>query len=52
MRQHALRIPDELMIRIDERASSVGLSRNEWLVRAIGWALDQPVKTTTKVEKL
>lgn len=51
-RQHSLRVPPDLMDEIDVRAKSVGLSRNEWIVRAMRWALAQPVRTTTVTEKL
>ena len=43
-----LRLPDELAKRIDQRVASVGLSRNAWLVKALTWAVDQPVKTTVE----
>lgn len=44
MKQHALRMPDELAERVDERAARVGLSRNAWLLKAVEWALEQPTK--------
>lgn len=47
MKQMPIRVPDELITRIDERAEKVGLSRNAWLTKAIEWALDQPVTTRT-----
>lgn len=37
--QVALRLPADLVIAIDERAKSVGLSRNEWIVKATTWVI-------------
>jgi hypothetical protein len=37
---------------IDTRRNLQGYSRNEWITRALAWALDQPIRTTTKTEKL
>lgn len=50
-KQHALRIPDELMEAIEERRNKLGLSRNEWIVRALQWAVEQPIRTVRKVEQ-
>ncbi len=36
-----LRLPEHLKARVDEAASSEGLSINTWLVRAIGTALER-----------
>lgn len=47
-----LRVPDELAAAIDERAAKVGLSRNAWLVKALDWAVEQPVTTRTKQERI
>jgi predicted HicB family RNase H-like nuclease len=52
MKQHALRLPDDIAEAIDKRAKSVGLSRNAWITKALAWAVDQPIRTTTKTEKL
>ena len=52
MKQVQQRVPDDLAKRIDERAASVGLSRNEWINRALRWAVEQPVQTRTVKEKL
>lgn len=52
MQQWAVRIPDDLAKAIDKRAQSVELSRNAWIAKALQWAVDQPVRTTTKTEKL
>lgn len=52
MRQVMTRLPDDLVERIDERAASVGLSRNAWLVKALTWAVEQPVQTRTVKEQL
>lgn len=38
--------------RIAERASKVGISRNEWMNRALKWALDQPVAERTAKERV
>lgn len=45
--QVQLRVSPEMLKRIDGRRNEVGLSRNAWLVRALEWALAQPVKETT-----
>lgn len=37
--QVALRLPADLLIAIDERAKSVGLSRNEWIVKSTTWVI-------------
>jgi len=52
MKQIPLRLPDELVERIDARAEKVGLSRNAWLVKALDWAVNQPVTTRTVQEKI
>ena len=52
MRQWQVRVPDELAEEIDKRATSVGLSRNTWLVKAMTWAVEQPIRTTTVKERL
>lgn len=46
-RQIPLRVPPSMLKRINERHQQVGLSRNAWLVKALDWALSQPVKETT-----
>jgi hypothetical protein len=44
--QLLLRVPTELVDEIDSRRTLIGeASRNAWCVRAIRWALAQPVKT-------
>lgn len=48
--QVPLRLPRELVARIDARRTAVGeLSRTAWMERALVWALDQPhtERTTT-----
>jgi metal-responsive CopG/Arc/MetJ family transcriptional regulator len=41
--QVPLRLPRELVQRIDARRAEVGEpSRNAWIERALRWALDQP----------
>lgn len=52
MKQHALRIDDDLMVAVDKRAEMVGLSRNAWIAKAIEWALKQPIKTETITQKV
>lgn len=34
------RLPDDLVEAIDTRAATVGISRNEWIVRACSWLVD------------
>lgn len=46
-RKVLLRISAEQLAEVDERRAEVGLSRNAWLLKALAWALDQPIKTTT-----
>jgi predicted HicB family RNase H-like nuclease len=50
--QVPLRLPDELKARIDERRERVGLSRNAWIVKALEWAVEQPVRTVTRKEQV
>lgn len=52
MKQVQLRLPDDLAKRMDTRAQSVGLSRNAWLNKVIEWALEQPVRTVKKEERM
>jgi len=47
-----LRVPDELVERIDKRAAIGDYSRNAWLVKAIEWALEQPVTKRTREERV
>jgi predicted HicB family RNase H-like nuclease len=47
-----LRLPEELAERIDARAGKVGLSRNAWLVKALDWAVSQPVQTQTVKQQI
>ena len=48
-----LRIPDDLAAKIDARVSKVSAkSRNDWLVKALEWAVEQPVTTRTKQERI
>jgi len=47
-----LRLPDELAERIDKRVEKIGVSRNQWLVKALDWAVSQPVTTRTVEEKI
>jgi hypothetical protein len=51
-RQVLLRLPDDLAARVDERAGYVGLSRNAWLVKALEWALEQPIKERVIKERV
>ena len=52
MKQVQLRLPDELAEAIDKRTEKVGLSRNAWLVKALEWALEQPVRTVKREERV
>jgi len=42
-----LRVDGAMLRRIEDRRQHVGLSRNAWLIKALEWALSQPVKETT-----
>jgi predicted DNA-binding protein len=50
--QVPLRLPDELKARIDERRERVGLSRNAWIVKALEWAVEQPIRTIKTEERV
>lgn len=52
MKQIQQRLPDDLAAVIDERARTVGLSRNEWINRALRWAVEQPIRTVKREEQL
>lgn len=52
MRQVQLRVDEQLLDRIDERAAKVGLSRNAWIVKALAWAVEQPIRTIKIEEQL
>lgn len=52
MKQIALRVPDDLAEKIDARVDKVGVSRNEWLVRALTWAVEQPVTKRRREEEV
>jgi len=52
VKQHALRLPEELADAIDKRAELVGLSRNAWIVKALAWAIEQPIRETVVKERL
>lgn len=45
------RLSQELLDAIDERRRAVGLSRNEWIARALAWAVEQPVREVTVTER-
>jgi hypothetical protein len=52
MKEILMRLPDELADAVTQRAERVELSRNAWLVKALEWALDQPVRVrTVRVEE-
>lgn len=51
MKQVQQRLPDDLAQAVEERAAKVGLSRNEWINRALRWAVEQPIRTETKQER-
>lgn len=46
-KQVLLRLPQELVDKIDERAGLTGRSRNNWCIAALNWVTDQPVRDTT-----
>ena len=46
-RQIQVRLPEDLLERIDQRAKHVQMSRNAWLVKALAWAVEQPVRAVT-----
>jgi predicted HicB family RNase H-like nuclease len=50
--QVSARLPDELAKSIKERADKVGLSQNAWLVKALEWAVEQPVRITKREERV
>ena len=52
MKQIQQRMPDDLAKAIDERCKKVGLSRNEWINRALQWAVEQPVRTIKHEERI
>lgn len=52
MKQVQLRLPDDLAEAIDKRTEKVGLSRNAWLIKALEWALEQPVRTVKREERV
>lgn len=52
MKQVQLRLPDDLAERVDARTAAVGLSRNAWLNKVIEWALEQPIRTVKKEERV
>jgi hypothetical protein len=43
-KQIQVRLPEARLAAVDERAGHVKLSRNEWINRALAWALEQPVR--------
>lgn len=45
-------IPIPLLEQIDARAKSVRLSRRRWIVKALAWAVSQPIRTTRTEEQL
>jgi predicted HicB family RNase H-like nuclease len=47
-----VRVPKGLKDAIEERRLKVGISRNEWMVRALTWAVDQPVTERPAKEKV
>lgn len=47
-----LRLSDELLEKVDKRKDQVGISRNEWIIRALRWAVAQPVTTRTVTEQV
>lgn len=51
MKQHALRLPDDVMDALNARAAETGLSRNEQIVRLLRDGLARPIKTRNRVVK-
>lgn len=45
------RVEPELLERIEARATKVGCTRNEWVIRALQWALAQPETERPKTIK-
>jgi metal-responsive CopG/Arc/MetJ family transcriptional regulator len=52
MKQIQVRLPDDLAEQIDSRAEKVERSRNDWIVRALRWAVEQPIRTVEQRTKL
>lgn len=52
MKQIQQRLSDDLAVKVEKRAKDVGLSRNEWINRALAWAVSQPLRKTAKEETL
>lgn len=50
--QTAIRLPPDLLETIDARSDLVGLSRNAWMVKALTWATEQPIRTVRVEERL
>lgn len=49
----ALRVPDDLAVKIDARVAKVdATSRNDWLVKALTWAVEQPITKRTVEERI
>jgi predicted HicB family RNase H-like nuclease len=47
-----IRLPDDLKAIIAAHAKREGLSQNAWLVKALEWAVEQPVRTVTRKEQV
>lgn len=50
LRQIQLNLDDELADRITRRCRQEGISRNEWINRALQYVTEQPVITITRTE--
>jgi predicted HicB family RNase H-like nuclease len=46
-----LRVPEDLKVAIEERRTKVGISRNAWMVRALRWAVEQPVTSRSRTHE-
>lgn len=47
-----MRLPEELVQQIDERAQRLGYSRNAWLEKALSRLVSMSVQTQQREEKL
>lgn len=47
MKQIPLRLPDELVDLIDERAARFGMSRNAWCEKALRYVVELPARSET-----
>jgi predicted HicB family RNase H-like nuclease len=50
-RQINQRVEEDMLARIEARAKKIGIARNEWIERALDWALSQPETDRPKTIK-